>query len=945
MNRLAISFLVAAVLWALPTKGQYYQSINYKEGSGLPSSESYLVFQDSKGFIWIGTDNGVVKFDGHEFVTYNNTHGLTDNTVFGFQEDNAGRIWFRTYNGLLSYYQNDTIKPYRFNSTLKSLINASIIVTMYPDSTDDLYFSTTLHAMASHIDSAGHVAQITRPNDEWNFIRFLDGKMLLGSSGIPKNIHYVRINDQKYEIALDDPDRQSNSLIACVKWRDRYYFSLHKNLFVYDGRSVKKVFTSQTPFICLYVDHEDRLWAGYFNNGVQIFDDTSFQDPRTLSTLEELSVSSVLEDNEGGIWTSTLDQGVFYFPNLAVQNFEPPNNTRVSAIASTGTHLLLGSYDGEVFRMEPSGKFTKVHEGVAPISNLFTRGDSTWVSDASGTYILPGLKRVEGRNILSSGFRGLTTVGRFVYGYNSTGVFRISTAGELLEKLEARKRPTAMAIAGNEIFLGALHGVEVFDIELSRPSIKITESRVASLANFGSEFVLIGTTGQGLHAFDRNTRKLADIPLPGVRNVYSIYCEEKSRVAWLGTEKGLYQLTFLRDTTALVLSSYARATGLIATKITYVTKLGTSIWAVSDLGISSVPPSQFITNQPSPIFYVSRIMVKNQLLKGNPRSIQTDDGNMVIDVRTISFKDFPTSFRYRLSTESPWLPVEGGSILLGALDPGLHNLEIQAAASNGEWTQNLVLPIHVAAAWWETWYFRVSLVISLILLGVGVYRIRINSIRRRQNYLELINLHQQKLIDSEIRTQERERKRIATDLHDGIGASLSSIKILVSDAINSPAPDREVRGKEINENLADVIEDIKRIVYDLHPPGLERYGLQAGLKSLVDRLNKIGDINVFFDYYGQRDVPQSIAITVFRIIQELINNTLKHARATEIRIHVNQFDDEMNIMYEDNGIGMIGSRFTGLGLHSIESRVRSLNGRMTWESNHKGTFYNFDIPF
>lgn len=945
MNRGAIVFLVAAVLCVHVAHAQYYQSINYKEGSGLPSSESYLVFQDSKGFIWIGTDNGVVKYDGHEFVTFNNTHGLTDNTVFGFQEDNAGRIWFRTYNGLLSYYQNDTIRPYRHNNTLKSLINASIILSIYPDSTDELYVSTMLHSMAARIDSAGQVTKITRGEDEWNFIRFVDGKMLMGSSGIPKNIRYVRINDQKFEIELDDPERQSNSLISCVKWHGRYYFALHKNLFVFDGQSVKKVYTSETPFICLYVDRAERLWIGYFNNGVQIFNNESLQDPQTLPNLNQLSVSSILQDNESGFWISTLDQGVFYFPNLSVQNFEPPNQTRISAVVGNGNELLLGSYDGVVFKMDPSGKFTQMHHGVAPISNLFVHGPSTWVSDASGTYILPGSKRIEGRNNMSSAFRGLTSVGDYVYGFNSTGVFRLSSEGELLEKLEARKRPTAMTIAGNEIFLGALHGVEVFDIEFKKQPTRIAEARVASLTNFGDRHILVGTMGQGIQVFDRDSRKLTILSLPDVHNVYSMYCDEATKTAWIGTERGLYQLNFRRDTSALVLSNYARAAGLIATKVTNVSKVGENIWAVSDLGISSVPPSQFVTNLSTPVFYVSRIMVKNRLLKGSPKIVRSDEGNLVIDVRTISFKDYPARFRYRLSADAPWLPVSGGSIFLSGLRPGSHDLEIQSSSTAGVWDQKLNLPIEVAAAWWETWYFRISLGGVLILIGVAVYRVRINSIRRRQNYLELINLHQQKLIDSEIRTQERERKRIATDLHDGIGASLSSIKILLADAMSADNDDRKVRGKEINENLTDVIEDIKRIVYDLHPPGLERYGLQAGLKSLVDRLNKLGDVNVIFDYYGQREVPQSVSITIFRIVQELINNTLKHARATEIRIHVNQFDDEMNIMYEDNGIGMIGSRFTGLGLHSIESRVRSLNGRMTWESNHKGTFYNFDIPF
>jgi signal transduction histidine kinase len=276
--------------------------------------------------------------------------------------------------------------------------------------------------------------------------------------------------------------------------------------------------------------------------------------------------------------------------------------------------------------------------------------------------------------------------------------------------------------------------------------------------------------------------------------------------------------------------------------------------------------------------------------------------------------------------------VSDGSIFLTNMQSDIYRLEVQASSGKSDWTPGLAIDIEVLAKWWETWTFRFAVGLAIILLGFVGYNLRINAIRRRQKYLELINVHQQKLIDSEIETQERERKRIATDLHDGVGASLSGIKMQVTDS-------------SVNDNLNDVIAEIKRIVYDLHPPSLERYGLRAALKSLAERIDKNTDVDVIFDYYGQREVGSKVSISVYRIIQELINNTLKHAQASEIRIHINEFEKEMNVMYEDNGIGMVGSRFTGLGLHSIESRVRSMNGRMTWESNHKGTFYNFDIPF
>src|ERR1041384_6220703 len=126
LNPLTI-LLVVSILFSHRAYSQFFQFTNIKEGSGLPSSETYQVFQDSKGFIWIATDNGVVKYDGHEFVTYNSSNGLLDNTTFGFYEDKKGRIWFRAYNGALTYYENDTIRPYKYNAELKAFTKQALL--------------------------------------------------------------------------------------------------------------------------------------------------------------------------------------------------------------------------------------------------------------------------------------------------------------------------------------------------------------------------------------------------------------------------------------------------------------------------------------------------------------------------------------------------------------------------------------------------------------------------------------------------------------------------------------------------------------------------------------------------------------------------------------------------------------------------------------------------
>ncbi len=99
------------------------------------------------------------------------------------------------------------------------------------------------------------------------------------------------------------------------------------------------------------------------------------------------------------------------------------------------------------------------------------------------------------------------------------------------------------------------------------------------------------------------------------------------------------------------------------------------------------------TNLSTPVFCVSRISVKNRLLKGSPKIVRSDEGNLVIDVRTISFKDYPARFRYRLSADAPWLPVSGGSIFLSGLRPGSHDLEIQSSSTAGVWDWNQVAPL------------------------------------------------------------------------------------------------------------------------------------------------------------------------------------------------------------------------------------------------------------
>src|ERR1051325_9675568 len=111
-------FLLLDVLLFSPAFSQSPVSFNYSVENGLPSSETYGILKDSKGYIWVATDRGVCRYDGYNFQVFTTHDGLTDNTVFNLFEDKEGRIWFTSFNGTLSYYKDGKIHAYENNSKL-----------------------------------------------------------------------------------------------------------------------------------------------------------------------------------------------------------------------------------------------------------------------------------------------------------------------------------------------------------------------------------------------------------------------------------------------------------------------------------------------------------------------------------------------------------------------------------------------------------------------------------------------------------------------------------------------------------------------------------------------------------------------------------------------------------------------------------------------------------
>ena len=196
-------------------------------------------------------------------------------------------------------------------------------------------------------------------------------------------------------------------------------------------------------------------------------------------------------------------------------------------------------------------------------------------------------------------------------------------------------------------------------------------------------------------------------------------------------------------------------------------------------------------------------------------------------------------------------------------------------------------------------------------------------------------LQLQSLASELVLTEQRERRRLATDLHDSIGQLLAISKIKLS-ALGNVASADDIAGdlKEIRDLIAQVIEQTRSLVFELSPPVLYEFGIEAALEYLVERMQKLHDIRFeFVDDRQPKPLSEDLGVLLFRAVQELLVNIVKHARARNARTFIETKDEKIRITVEDDGVGFDISEIDShigragkFGLFSIRERLNHLGG-------------------
>ncbi len=418
--------------------------------------------------------------------------------------------------------------------------------------------------------------------------------------------------------------------------------------------------------------------------------------------------------------------------------------------------------------------------------------------------------------------------------------------------------------------------------------------------------------------------------------------EDDNGNLWLGTGFGISFFNIQKK----IFTNFSTSDGLTSSVFNFESALKTNSGLMlfgSTHGINIFKPGGMVLSTFKPPLSLTDFLIFNTRVKAGDGSVLKQSASLTEEIvlnynhNVFSFEfaalDFnsPKTIKYAYimeGFEKEW--VYSGNRRLATytnLDPGDYTFKFKSTNADGVWNENAKsISIIITPPFWMTWWFRGLIIFAFLSVGPIIYY-------RRVNHLKKEGYRQVAFSKQLIQSQEEERKRIASELHDSLGQDLLVIKNL---ALMNKNKDEQF--DEISKTAGFAIDEVRRISYNLHPYQLDRLGLSRAINSMFTNIESVSkikfDINI-----GNVDnlFEKEKEINIYRIVQECVTNIIKHSGANKARVVVEKEKDVLLLEIGDNGKGFnfesTKSESKGFGLKNLENRVSFLGGNLEFKSN------------
>jgi signal transduction histidine kinase/ligand-binding sensor domain-containing protein len=958
-----------------------YQAEVWTTEHGLPQNSINWMAQTSDGYLWLATFNGLARFDGVRFVIFDaaNTPELKTSRFIGLHADRDGGLWIISEFHEVTHYLNGRFRP--IGRDLGAPEGG--ISVLGDDSTGNMWFGGFTGGGLFRMEN-GKLVKIFASEvlDQQSPMRLLldEKKRLWTRTGNdliridPPDLK--RVSSPAKILGLGQ-DRKGRILAACPNGIVRFEDGVWHEIARFKNRA--------NTLAKLIEDRHGSVWGATMDGRIwKSGEDGLISESKLSPEQNPPGLRAIFEDPEGSIWVGSNGAGLYRLKPKLIQMLTPEDGLTGNIVKS-----ITRDAEGRIWALSQSGlnllgsKPLRVEStSPAPTHNWVLCGDGQGYLWA-GSYGL-GLVRMRDGKAERAIHKGEPFPGVcLALHLDKTG--RIWAGGEfglaMLEGIEARPVPlpdktgTIIAIAedreGRLYFGTSGNGLLVHtggQWQQLRGADYLPDDYVGALHCDKENAVWIGMTGHGLARLkDGLVFRFSETNRWPVRSIYSII-EDDLGFMWFGSNHGLFRVAreelnqFASGKLAdLNVHRYSTGDGLATSEFTSRVQPAVckgsdgKLWFATLKGVAVVDPREIAINTHPPSVIIEEVWADGQRVSSSANGgLRVQPGHRRLEFRytALSFLA-PEKVRFRVRLEGldeDW--IDAGtrrSIDYNRVPPGHYRFRVSASNNDGVWNKaGASAAIIMLPHFWQTRWFVTLIALGLAGGGFAAYHRRIRQLQHEQ-------AAQQEFSRRLLEVQESERKRIAGELHDGLGQTLQLIRNRALLALKHGAlsPLAENPLAEISEITSNAITEVRAITYALRPAELEQIGLSRALEWMIDNFSKGSGLRVLVQVDPIDNLlSRENEMNLYRIVQEGLNNVIKHAEATEATVEIKQDSFSLNVTIFDNGRGFIHpvaprhrGEGGGMGLASVRERVRIMAGQHQINSTPgKGTRIQACIP-
>ena len=971
--RLLILSLLMFIPFDITSQNISSNFYNYSLEEGLSQSTVYAFLEDDLGYIWIGTRDGLNRFDNNKFVTYypvyDDSNSISNRSVRSLAKDKYGFIWVGTDGGGV-----DRLNP-KTNTfqNLCVLQNSEVCelrtnITSLEISGNDLFIGTRKDGLYKYDLSTNSTTKIVdRKSTIWDikiiadqiFLATSDGVVLQNAQGSSSYLKNMEIRALEF--------RSQSELIVGTRTNGILVLNLSSKEIVELNKAFRGVEVSD-----ILIDKESNIWMATDSEGLYLTNNTGevlhhfSPQKQNEFQLQSSSIRTLFEDSNEIIWVGTNNAGLsnYHKDRFQFQGYssESTNQKLVSDVILSFNELDNGDI---LIGTEQKGLllFNQANETFTNIEGFNNESIIAIEKDDNGQYW-----------VATDGF-GLK---KFKIRSDSDRITRI-------KKLENESILSLEVISENEVIAGAYQGFYVVKNDELQEDIRVPDylknDRVLSIKSINEKEVLIGTFSQGLIVFNKADTSFKRIVLEITNNkkqrspsrIQVIYEDTKKRI-WLGTYSGLYNYDPEKES----FKAFTIGDGL-PSDVVYGILEDTehNLWLSTNSGISKFDTEEInfenfsksdglLSNEFNGGAYFKDSKermyfggvegftffdpnkIKDQVFKGNVVVYEMNvDGKIYNTIVERNFnlkegKDFiqfdfsylnfinpdRNNLEYRLlGLSENWIPVnKRRTINFSGLSSGDYKFVIRAVNTKKETvTYSSTISFYIAPPFWKRWYFILGLIITIVLISYALFRYRLFYLLR----------------------EEATRNRISKDLHDDLSGTLSSISFF-SEAAKRDISSESIKFlRKIDASAIEAKEKINDIIWAIDPNNDDWQSFMAKCNRFASEMfeSKGIEYKIELDDSIKGFKNFKIRHDLWLIFKEMITNIVRHSQANHSKVVLFKKENRIILEVEDNGIGLSDEdMFKGRGISNLKYRANKIEAILTNETAEpSGTRWRLEI--